>query len=123
MKKVGLCIKYQNKNYGSMLQTVAFTKFLDELPIDYELIRYKKKRSVIQIIKNLPRFLNIIFINDRIETLKKILGLKFHKEFAKNNEIRDRLFDNYCESEFTKLSPIYYGYSELIKGSDNYRIV
>lgn len=123
MKKIGLCIKYQNRNYGSMLQTRAFLSFLNQLHIDFEIIRYQKKRTVAAVIKNLPRFFNTVFLNDRIEVMKKTVGLKLHPAFAKANATRNALFDAYCREMFVPLSPVYKGYGELSEQSSRYQIV
>ena len=44
MKKIGLCVCYDTKNYGSQLQVLATQIKVEEFGYDYEIIRYKKKR-------------------------------------------------------------------------------
>ena len=43
MKKIGLCICYSVKNYGSMLQAYATQQYVQKAGLDYEIIRYIKK--------------------------------------------------------------------------------
>ena len=120
---IGLCIKYYNKNYGSMLQCYALTKFLELNNFDYEIIRYKKKKNISMFLKNLPRLFNKILINDKKEVFKKKIGLLLNDDFRKNNSIREECFNKFCDDYFLNLSNIYNGYSELKKGSKNYDVV
>lgn len=120
---IGVCIRYFNKNYGGMLQAYATIKFLEENGYDYELIRYKKKKSIGLILKSVPRILNKILINDKKEQFKKKLGKMFHSEFKKNDQIRAVAFERFISNSFTKLSPINIGYKELKNNSKKYDVV
>ena len=40
---LGVCLKYEQKNYGSKLQALATVRKFEKLGIDYEIIRYNKK--------------------------------------------------------------------------------
>lgn len=62
---VGVCIKYFHENYGGMLQAYATVKILELFGLEYELIRYKKKFTLVEKIKSLPRLLNRVLINDK----------------------------------------------------------
>lgn len=117
---IGLCIRYFNKNYGGMLQCYAFTRFFEKENIDYEIIRYKKKHSIFSIIKDFPRIFNGVLLNDKKEALKKKIGKALHKEFKSNDTIRSRYFEEFCNSHFLELSPIYKGYRALKEGSRRY---
>lgn len=120
---IGVCIRYFNKNYGGMLQAYATTKFLEKNNINYELIRYKKKKSIMLVFKSIPRLFNKILINDKKEQLKKKIGLFFHSEFKKNDRIRSESFEKFISDNFKSLSPIYYGYKELSINSSKYSCV
>jgi polysaccharide pyruvyl transferase WcaK-like protein len=120
---IGICVRYLNKNYGSMLQIYATTKMLEQNKYDYEIIRYTKKKSVFSVVKNCPRLLNVILMNDKIEDLKKKFGIFFHPIFKKNEKIRSNRFRDFQNSEFTKLSGISLGYKELCENSKKYNIV
>ena len=52
---IGVCIKYFHENYGGMLQAFATVKMLESRGIDYELIRYKKKLTITEKIRSVPR--------------------------------------------------------------------
>ena len=43
MKKVGLAVCYDTKNFGSQLQVLATMKKIEDLGYKTEIIRYKKK--------------------------------------------------------------------------------
>lgn len=43
MKKIGLCVCYDTKNFGSQLQVLATDKKINELGYETEIIRYKRK--------------------------------------------------------------------------------
>jgi hypothetical protein len=53
---LGVCLKYEQKNYGSKLQALATVKGFENLNVDYEIIRYNKK-DLRFIIKSIPRIL------------------------------------------------------------------
>ena len=57
MKKVGLCIVYKNWNYGSILQSYATLLELRKLDIEYEIIRYERKKDLSFYVSSLPRLL------------------------------------------------------------------
>lgn len=62
---IGVCIKYFHENYGGMLQAFATVKMLESRGIDYELIRYKKKLTITEKIRSVPRLLNGVLLNEQ----------------------------------------------------------
>ena len=120
---IGVCIKYFHENYGGMLQAFATTKILEKQNIQYELIRYDKKKTVIEKIRFMPRLLNRVLLNDKYEAIVKKIGMKRHPEFAKNDAIRMEAFRAFKEKNFTKLSPVFSGYKGLCEGATRYEAV
>ncbi len=120
---IGVCIKYFHENYGGMLQAFATTKILESRGVEYELIQYEKKHSVLTKIRFIPRLLNRILINDKYEAFLKRRGLKKHPHFSINNNIRSKQFKEFKKSKFVQLSPIFVGYEELCKGASRYTAV
>ncbi len=120
---IGLCIKYFHENYGGMLQAYATTQVLEEKNIPYELIRYEKKKSLLIVIKSLPRLLNRVLLNDKYEAFQKKLCLKKHPDFAKNDVLRMMAFIRFRDLHFTRLSSVYKGYSELCSSATFYDAV
>lgn len=120
---IGICIKYFHENYGGMLQAFATIKLLEKYGIDYEIIRYKKKKDLKFVIKSLPRIFNNVLLNDKYEELQKKLSFKKHPDIASNEQIRMQAFDKFKRENFTKLSKEYYGFDELCKGAEKYEAV
>lgn len=120
---IGICIKYFHENYGGMLQAFATTKLLEKYGIDYEIVRYKKKKDLKFIIKSLPRIFNNVLLNDKYEALQKKLSFKEHPDMASNEKIRMQAFDQFRRKNFTKLSKEYYGFDELCEGAKKYDAV
>lgn len=120
---IGVCIKYFHENYGGMLQAFATVKMLESRGIDYELIRYKKKLTIAEKVRFIPRLLNGILLNDKYEAFLKSQGMKKHPEFAKNDAVRMKAFEQFKNKAFTKLSPEFCGYKALCEGARRYDAV
>ncbi len=124
MKKLGICVCYQHRNYGSQLQSYATTAELKRRGIDFEIIRYQKKITPSLLFKFIPNLLDPVFINDRIiENYQKKLVLKLHPALKQNNDIRNKAFDSFSKTRFQNLSPVYYGYQELREQARKYTAV
>lgn len=124
MKKLGICICYQHRNYGSQLQSYATTVELKKRGIDFEIIRYKKKITPALLVKSLPRLVNPVFISDRVLVrYQKKLKLKMHPQLEKDNNLRNSCLAKFSKERFTNLSPVYYGYDQLCKESAKYDAV
>ena len=54
---IGACLEIKNNNYGSMLQSFATQKMLNEYGFRFELLAYKKKYTPYFVIKSIPRLL------------------------------------------------------------------
>lgn len=120
---IGLCIKYFHENYGGMLQAYATTKIFEEKGIEYEIIRYRKKKNLKFIIKSLPRMFNNVLLNDKYEALQKKLSFKRHSDIALKEKERMKEFSNFKNNNFRKLSEEYYGFENLKKGCNKYSAV
>ncbi len=120
---IGVCIRYFHENYGGMLQAYATISMLESRGVQYELIQYEKKHTLVGIVKSIPRLLNGVLLNDKYEAFLKKQGLKKHPEFAKNDAIRMQAFKKFKEEHFTKLSPVFKGYEALCNGAKRYSAV
>lgn len=121
---IGICIKYYHENYGGMLQAFATTKLLDRMGVEYEIIRYEKKKDLVFILKSIPRLFNNVLINDKYEAFQKKMSFKKHPEFSKNDKIRMKAFDRFRTEKFQdKLSEINYGYDKLVESTRKYKAV
>lgn len=115
MSKVGLCIVYKNWNYGSMLQSYATLLELEKLNVEYEIIRYERKKDVAFYVTSLHRLLLPDMRYSKIRSLKKKIGKKANKSFAHNDAIRARVFEQFRKNNFNNFSPVIRSYPELCK--------
>ena len=122
MNKLGLCVRYDCNNYGSMLQIAATQKIILKLGWEYELIRYDKK-TIGFLLKNINRLFNPYFMNGKLETYKKNRKLRNYPELQKKEAHRKQLFEDYRRKYIGPYSPVYKGYSNLHKGIENYNSV
>ena len=120
MKKIGLCVCYNTKNYGSQLQVLATQLKVQALGYDYEIIRYKKKYDLKMVLKSVPRVFNPWLVRGKLTTLRKKRQLRKYPEIRRKCSKRSRLFGGFIDRFFDRLSPVYTGSEELTKGPLNY---
>ncbi len=120
MKKIGLCVCYDTKNFGSQLQVLATQKAVEELGYDYEVIRYKKKMTPVFVLQSLPRLFNPYFVKGKIRNIKRKKAIKKHEDIAKQVRVRNKRFDKFVDKYFLKLSTPYVGYDALRENAKKY---
>lgn len=120
--KIGLCVCYDTKNFGSQLQVLATVKKIEALGYSTEIIRYYKKLTPGFIVCSLPRLLNYCFVHEKLTRLKKKWALAVHPEVKKGVQIRNRRFEKFVTDFFPNLSVPYKGWKELQEQSKkNYK--
>ena len=117
---IGACLEIKNNNYGSMLQSFATQKMLDGYGINYELLSYKKKYTPLFALKSLPRFLNGVIWQDKLNERRKKKFLNKHPELKKEVNERTNAFNKFREGFFSAPIKTYYGYDELQGQSKKY---
>lgn len=122
MKKLGLCVRYDCNNFGSMLQIFATQEAIKECNWQYEIIRYDKKNLKF-IVQNLSRVFNPYFMRGKIMEVMKRLSLKKHREIDEGNKRRLALFQSYRRQYLGPYSRILKGYSNLMAGAEEYDAV
>lgn len=115
MKKIGLSVCYDTKNFGSQLQVLATVKKIEEMGFETEIIRYKKKITPHFILQTIPRFFNSYFINIKLDGIKKNRELNAHPDIVTKVKQRNQRFDMFVEKYFTNLSKQYMGWEKLVK--------
>ena len=120
---VGVCIKYMHENYGGILQAYATVSYLENQNIEYELVRYTRKKTVTEALKDVPRLFNAVWFNSRFEGIQRKISLKKHPEYAKNNEVRMKAFAGFKKWAFKDFSDEYIGYAALREGGKKYSAV
>ena len=102
MKKIGLCICYDTKNYGSMLQARATCEVVSLLGYDYEINRYTRKKTIGLFFRSIGRIPG--------EMKKWLLRRKKKKILNKYPEIkegiarREECFESFITDYFNKVS-------------------
>lgn len=115
MKKVGLAVCYDTKNFGSQLQVLATVKKIEELGFDSEIIVYKKKITPRFVLQTIPRLFNIPFVKAKLHAKQKRRQIKEYRSLAQNVAIRNKRFDDFVEKYFTNISKPYYGWEQLVE--------
>lgn len=123
MKKVGLCIVYKNWNYGSILQSYATLLELRKLDIEYEIIRYERKKDLSFYVSSLPRLLLPDMRYSKMRALKRKVGKKIHKNFAKKDAVRAKVFSDFTKKNFDNFSSVIKDFESLRKYACNFSSV
>lgn len=122
MKKLGICVRYDCNNYGSMLQIYATQRIVKNAGWDYEHIRYDKK-TVGFMIKNVTRLFNPYFMSGKIMNLKKAMRASKYPEVKQGDAKRKQLFGTFRKEYIGPYSDVYKGEKNLVKGTDKYDAV
>lgn len=129
MKKVGIVSCYFKNNYGSMLQSYATKKVLDQNQIENETINvdqnidFKKGKRKYY----LTQITNVGFIKSKFGMIKLKIDKKLMKELGKNIAIRNRKFNEFrqefnlskaCKNYQALAKVAQKDYSNIMVGSD-----
>lgn len=122
MKKIGLAVCYDTKNFGSQLQVLATVKKVEELDCKPEIIRYKKKITPTFIVQTIPRLFNISFVKSKLFGNQKDKALKSKPFYQKQVQQRNQRFNAFVDKYFAPLfSESYGGWETLVaKCKKNY---
>lgn len=121
--KIGLCIKFNNHNYGSQLQSFAMINYLKKQGYDFEIIDYKKNKNINYVLVMSTKFLlNRVFRNDVCELLKKKFFYLKNRDFRKKDSIRYNKFSGFIKENFIDVNQVN-GYKKLVDCSSKYDIV
>lgn len=120
----GVVIMHPNhNNYGTSLQGFATVKILQKLDYPFRIIRYKKRRSLSEILKTAPGLMKSGAFGELRTQLFKRLDKILHKEYAKNIKIRTNIINEFKAKYFDAISDYYKGYPNLCKGSKKYDVI
>ncbi len=122
MKKVGLCVRYDCDNFGSMLQILATQKAIEKMGWRYEIIRYNKKTPLFML-KNVFRVFNPYFMRGKLMAFSKKRKMKAFPDIEKRNSTRLKLIREYRQKYIGPYSDEYKGFSNLVKGAYKYDAV
>lgn len=119
MKNIGICVRHDCNNYGSMLQIFAMQKVIEKIGCKYELIRYNKK-SFSSIIKYLPSIFNYMFMVDSFRLMTNRYVERKYPDIKEKIDLRRKLFSEYRCKYIGPFSPVCNGFNELKKAASNY---
>lgn len=124
-RKVGaVIIMHPNhNNYGTSLQGFATTKVLEQLGYPFRIIRYKKKRTIKEIVKTAPFILISGGIKQIIKIISKKASKKIHRKYTEKLAQRTSTVNEFKKKYFDAISDYYIGYKALCNGSNNYDII
>ena len=117
MKKVGLAVCYDTKNFGSQLQVLATIKKVEDLGHETEIIQYKKKLTPIFVLQTIPRLFNVSFVKAKLHSIYIRKQIEKHQDIAKSVSVRNGRFNQFVEKHFTNLSKPYKGWENLVRES------
>ena len=112
---VGL-VSVRNFNYGSILQAFAFQSVLFRKGINNEIILYKKRDGV----KQLLRVFNMPLLKAKINTLKRSIYAKLDKDVNSVMRARHSSFSEFVKKKLV-FSEDYDGRKSLLEGTKKYR--
>ena len=99
--KIGVVNCFQIKNYGSVLQSYATQKIVQDLGYEVESIYYNKDKSFKQIMNYLPQLMLPSVIKMKYKNIKKSRYIRSKgKDFRKNFEIRNDKFNEFVDLNF-----------------------
>jgi len=113
MKKIGLCICYSVKNYGSMLQAYATQQYIGKSGFDYEIIKYNKKHDLKFLLTSCFKLFNSNFRKEVIRRFSYKKSLNSNPNFKKNLYIRNSKFEEFEKANFNNVSENCSTYSQL----------
>jgi len=109
---LGICFDFRNKNYGSKLQALATMKMIGQYSENFEIIRYNK-RTLRFYIRSIPRFFNIVFLNDRYDQIQRKIEYRRHPKVKANIDIRNCEMDRFDQQFIPFESEVYPSYEML----------
>lgn len=120
----GVVIMHPNhNNYGTALQGLATIRVIQKLGYPLRIIRYNKRRSLLDIMTTLPGYLMSGAIDVwRSQRLTKKMK-KANPEYANNIIKRTEKCNEFKKRYFEPLCDYYTGWKELTEGSKNYDVV
>lgn len=121
-KRIGCVLAYCD-NYGTMLQSYATIKTIENLGYICEIIRYTKKENLLMKMKRVYWMFRIGDASDQIRQLKRKINLTIHPEYKKNKTIKHLAFARFGNKLITPYFREVTGYENLKKAAFDYDLV
>ena len=129
-KKIALVTCYFQPNYGSQLQAFATQEAFVKLGLEHETIMIDGLMPEINKAKYryfLSKILDVNTVKDKMATVRKLLAKKRNPEYARNLEVRYRMFRDFASNMFAlserydsklQLGESAHDYAAFVVGSD-----
>ena len=116
MKKVGMAVCYDTKNYGSQLQVLATLKKIEEYGCKPEIICYNKRITPMFILQTIPRLFNISFLKSKLFENERDKKLRDKPQIKAQVRQRNNRFDKFVKEYFSSyFSEPYNGWEILVQ--------
>lgn len=109
---LGVCLKYEQFNYGSKLQAWATVQTLERMGLSYEILRYNKRTPGF-VLKSLLRLGNFCFLCDRYDQLQRRIAFRLHPGIREQVGRRNGRFLAFDARFQSRLSRVYPSYGKL----------
>lgn len=125
MRKVGgvVIMHHNHNNYGTSLQGFATVKTIQNLGYPFRIIRYQKKRTIVELMETLPGLIKSGAVKEAKFRLCKKLFRNTHPVYARNISERTESVNRFKKKYFDSISDYYTGYDELCKGAKEYDVI
>ena len=117
--RLGLCLKYEQQNYGSKLQARATLQLFEELGHKCHVIHYGKAGLMFKI-KALTRLMDKTFRQDKLIEWNIARSFKQHPELSKELQTRIKMFKEYDDKYFSKYKVYGAKYSDIQRIAHDY---
>lgn len=124
-RKVGgvIIMRPNHNNYGTSLQGFATIKIVEKLGYDLRIIRYNKKRTLVNILRTLPGLLKSGAVAKILTKRKSAKFKKQHPDYSSLIDQRTAVVNQFKQKYFEPLCDYYTGWNALCKGSKNYDVI
>lgn len=120
----GVVIMHPNhNNYGTALQGLATVRVIQSMGYSFRIIRYRKQRSVWELLKVLPGYIRSGAVRQWLNSRKHRKAWKEHPNYARNVEKRTEKCNAFKKGTFEPLCDYYTGWKSLQRGSKNYDVI
>lgn len=120
----GVVIMHPNhNNYGTSLQGLATIRIIQQLGYPFRIIRYNKKRNVLEIVKTIYGYLRSGALQQWINRKKRKKAFSEHPEYAINVAVRTKKCNDFKKKYLEPLCDYYTGWQSLTAGSKKYDVI
>lgn len=112
-----------HNNYGTSLQGFATVASIQKLNYPFRIIRYKKRRSIVDLFSTLPGLIRSGAVKEMRSRLYQKAFNVFNPSYVELIADRTTAVNKFKAKFFDCISDYYVGYDSLCEGSKNYDVV